>query len=353
MTAACGLARSFTQLFLARIGVGVGEAALSPAAYSMIADIFPKKKLGRALGIYSSGVYLGTGLAFALGGVLVASIAEGPPRSLPLIGEVAPWQLTFLIVGPTRAAGRSPDVHLRRAVAPHERRQGPKELRCERCWTPSISTAPPICCTSSVSRCSRLLFNGTMGLGCPSTSSAFTVSSAGPVGLILGLIVMTLGSAGIICGGLLSDRLSARGDLAAPITAALWGTVFLLPLGVAAPLVGSATLSMALFAPLLFFSSFPFGPAQPPRSRSSPRPTDVHRSRPSTCSWSTSPASASGSTVTAPVHGLRLSRRPETAPFDGERQRSRRQSGDRSAGAAAPSICRLRQDQRSRRVRTP
>ena len=50
MTAVCGLARSFGQLFVARVGVGVGEAALSPAAYSMIADLFPKERLGRALG---------------------------------------------------------------------------------------------------------------------------------------------------------------------------------------------------------------------------------------------------------------------------------------------------------------
>ena len=54
-TAACGLARNYSQLFLARIGVGVGEATLMPAAYSMIADYFPREMLGRAIGVYAIG----------------------------------------------------------------------------------------------------------------------------------------------------------------------------------------------------------------------------------------------------------------------------------------------------------
>ena len=61
-TAACGLAKNFWHLFLARVGVGVGEAALSPAAYSMIADFFPKEKLGRALGVYQAGAFVGAGI---------------------------------------------------------------------------------------------------------------------------------------------------------------------------------------------------------------------------------------------------------------------------------------------------
>ena len=68
MTAACGLARSFFQLFLARVGVGVGEAALSPAAYSMISDYFTEDKLGRAIAVYQSGGLFGGGLAFIIGG---------------------------------------------------------------------------------------------------------------------------------------------------------------------------------------------------------------------------------------------------------------------------------------------
>ncbi|WP_049055643.1 MFS transporter, partial [Achromobacter xylosoxidans] len=67
-TAACGLSKNFGQMFLARIGVGVGEAALSPATYSMLSDMFPRHKLGRAVGIYSIGSFIGGGLAFLIGG---------------------------------------------------------------------------------------------------------------------------------------------------------------------------------------------------------------------------------------------------------------------------------------------
>ena len=61
MTAVCGMAREFWTLFLARVGVGVGEAALGPAAYSMITDYFPRDTLARALSVYMLGVTIGSG----------------------------------------------------------------------------------------------------------------------------------------------------------------------------------------------------------------------------------------------------------------------------------------------------
>ena len=97
-TAACGLARNFGQLFLARVGVGVGEATLTPAAYSMIADYFPRQVLGRAIGLYAVGVYLGAGLALILGGAAVRLITASGPVDLPFVGTLAPWQLTFMVV---------------------------------------------------------------------------------------------------------------------------------------------------------------------------------------------------------------------------------------------------------------
>ena len=75
-TAVCGLARNFWQLFIARMAVGVGEAALSPTAYSIITDSFPKSKLGVALGIYSTGVFLGSGLAFLVGGAVIEIVGQ-------------------------------------------------------------------------------------------------------------------------------------------------------------------------------------------------------------------------------------------------------------------------------------
>jgi MFS family permease len=99
MTAVCGLARGYGGLFLARIGVGVGEATLSPAAYSMLGDYFPRERLGRAMAVYSIGVPLGSGVALVAGAFVVRFVTEGAPVPLPLLGALEPWRLAFLIVG--------------------------------------------------------------------------------------------------------------------------------------------------------------------------------------------------------------------------------------------------------------
>ena len=99
MTALCGLARNFWSLFLARVGVGIGEAALGPAAYSMISDYFPKSLLARALSVYMVGVTLGSGFAYILGGAVVAVVQDMGAIEVPVLGALHGWQFTFFIVG--------------------------------------------------------------------------------------------------------------------------------------------------------------------------------------------------------------------------------------------------------------
>lgn len=99
MTAACGLARNFWQLFLARVGVGVGEAALNPSALSMISDYFPRERRGRAISIYNMGVSLGAGIAYIVGGWIIGLVNKAPPVELPVVGELFAWQTVFLVVG--------------------------------------------------------------------------------------------------------------------------------------------------------------------------------------------------------------------------------------------------------------
>ncbi len=84
MTALCGLAQSYTQLFLARMGVGVGEAGGSPPAHSMISDMFAENRRATALSVYSAGLYLGILIGYSSGGFLQ---------------EAYDWRTTFLIVG--------------------------------------------------------------------------------------------------------------------------------------------------------------------------------------------------------------------------------------------------------------
>jgi MFS family permease len=98
-TVACGLARGFAPLFLARVGVGVGEASLHPSAYSMIADYFPRRRMALAMGVYTVGSVLGVvGAAAASGAILKSADVDGD-IVLPLIGAVRAWQATFFAVG--------------------------------------------------------------------------------------------------------------------------------------------------------------------------------------------------------------------------------------------------------------
>jgi MFS family permease len=102
MTAACGLTSSFHALFLARMGVGCGEAALVPAAISLLADLFDPHQRALPMSIFTGGVSVGSGLALALGGATIA-YAAGGAHDLPLIGawlgQHRPWQTTFILVG--------------------------------------------------------------------------------------------------------------------------------------------------------------------------------------------------------------------------------------------------------------
>jgi MFS family permease len=99
MCTACGLANTFGQLFAARFGVGIGEATLSPSANSLIADYFPPEKLATAMSLFTSGVFIGAGLAYLIGGLVLEAVSTAAPWQLPVFGEVSPWQRVFILVG--------------------------------------------------------------------------------------------------------------------------------------------------------------------------------------------------------------------------------------------------------------
>ena len=98
-TAACGLASTFVQLFVARIAVGVGEAALSPAAMSIISDSFPKERRAVPIGVYAAAAAAGAGLALIVGGTVIQLVSSQGVIELPLFGAVARWQAAFVLVG--------------------------------------------------------------------------------------------------------------------------------------------------------------------------------------------------------------------------------------------------------------
>ena len=99
MTSLCAGVKNYTQFLFARMGVGVGEATLSPSAYSIITDYFPKKKLAIAMSVFTMGIFLGSGLALAIGAWLVAKLPKTGMAHVPLLGDIYPWQLLFLYIG--------------------------------------------------------------------------------------------------------------------------------------------------------------------------------------------------------------------------------------------------------------
>lgn len=254
MTALCGLARTFGAMFMARVGVGVGEAALSPAAYSMIADLFPREKLGRALGIYSSGVFIGIGLSFILVGKLIGMLDT---VTLPVLGELTPWRLTLIILGVPGLAVAALCFTFRE----------PKRLGVKGGGVPLSEVGAFFGKNASLYLLHfvafsmlTLLFNAVMAWFGEYLIRIHEMSR-GDAGWYIGLIVTFFGGFGIVCGGLHADYIKRRGDNGGAIRSSLLAASIVLPLGAGATLMPSGELSLLLLAPLLFFSSWVFAPA--------------------------------------------------------------------------------------------
>ncbi|MGE5722123.1 MAG: MFS transporter [Sphingomonadales bacterium] len=98
MTIVCGLASSFGQLFVARMGLGVGETTSGPSAYSLMSDYFPPHRLPRAISVMQIGFVLGTGLSMIVGAWIINFVGASPELSLPLVGRLHGWQMVLMIV---------------------------------------------------------------------------------------------------------------------------------------------------------------------------------------------------------------------------------------------------------------
>ena len=255
MTAACGLANSFFTLFLARVGVGVGEAGLSPAAYSMIADSFPPEKRARPLGVYAIGAIVGVGLALIIGGAVVHWANSAPPVVLPVLGELRTWQLAFLIVsvpGPLLALLlmflREPDRHEKAPAA----------------------AVPPASFRAYLRERALVFMLLAMGFSLIGVSLAAYLSwapafmmrvydwSIARVGAVYGGILLVFSTAGILAGGWWVDRLAARGARDAVLKVAIVGAALALPFALLAPFAPTGEMAMAIIA----LMSFAFGLAQ-------------------------------------------------------------------------------------------
>jgi MFS family permease len=257
MTAACGLAKTYWHFVLFRIGVGAGEAALSPAAYSLMADSFPPEKRATAISVYSMGIYLGAGMAFLLGGIVITWANAKGDVTLPVLGVIRPWQLIFLVLGvvgalfslvllairePTRkGVGAGVAVPLKDVGAYLLKIR--KAVICHNFGFACLSFA-----SYGASAWIPTFFIRTHGL------------TAGEVGIYYGSLVMVAGSLGIVFGGRLSDYLARKGHQDANMRVGLLSAVLTLMCNVVF-LVDNMSLLWVIMFFNVFTVAMPFGVA--------------------------------------------------------------------------------------------
>jgi MFS family permease len=259
-TAACGMAGNFLHMFMARIGVGIGEAALSPATYSMLSDMFERHRLGRAVAVYSLGSFIGGGIAFLVGGYVIDLLKNLQSVTLPLLGEVRPWQVTFFLVG-------LPGVLVALVIALTVRDPARKALKLDaQGQVKRASLADTFSFLKQHRQTFACHFIGfsfyAMTLFClMGWSPAFFIRHFGltptQVGYTLGALVLLANTSGVLCGGVLIDWFTRKGYSDAPMRAGLIGAIGMAIPAVLFTQVPSLGGSLAVLAVAMFFASFP------------------------------------------------------------------------------------------------
>jgi MFS family permease len=258
-TAACGLAHHYWQLFLGRVGVGVGEAALSPASYSLIADSFPPERRATATSVFATGIFIGSGLAYVVGGVVVGFAMEQGQTVLPWIGPTRPWQLVFYLLGgaglmfawlvllirePTRkgVTAGSKAVPFRDVV----------KLLMQHRYTVLLH---------NFGFAGTALALYSINAWIPSVWQRVHGWEVREVGVIYGSIVAVVGTFGIVLGGWLADRWRAKGMSDATLRVGAIGSLCGAPLSLAIAFMPSGSALAVLMIPITMFVAMPLGVA--------------------------------------------------------------------------------------------
>jgi MFS family permease len=253
-TAACGLARSFTGLLFARIGVGIGEAALTPSALSMIADYFPKVWRPRAISVYMMGVYLGSGLAYLVGGAVIAALEDAPRIDVPLYGEVESWQAAFLALGFPGVAVALLVMALRE---PKRRAGGPlgdeplsfgdSSRYIGRRWRAFGAPSLGMCATTTITYL--------MGWNVVLFQRVWTMPIA-EIGLWLGVTFLFAGPLGAAASGWLAGRWDVQGKADAAYRVCFIGVAIIAVSATLFPLMPNPALAFVMNAAAMFGSAF-------------------------------------------------------------------------------------------------
>ena len=255
-TVACGLTKNFTQLFAARMAVGAGEAGLAPPAYSLILDSFRPHQVGYAMSIYKLAVKVGGGLALIVGGVLYDYYAGFESLSLPLFGEIKPWQATLITVG---APGLLIGLLMLTVKEPSRKDMAEHE-------SGEVQQIPIRDVTRFIWARKRLylsLFFGSSmmamaGYGAAAWYPEFFTRAYGfsktEAGTWFGSIILVGGGLGVFFGAWLANLLAARGHTDSYVRAMVITALAAVIPATAAPLAGSATATLLLLGPATLLS---------------------------------------------------------------------------------------------------
>ena len=258
MTMLCGAANQYWQLFLARMGVGVGEATLGPASNSALADYFPPERLPIAIGIVASAPFIGQGLANIAGGPLIDYLEATPNYVVPVLGEIYSWQMVLMIVG---APGLLIALAVWFLIEPerkNKQREDSNSVPLSEVWDFILTRK-------------HFFFFVFLGYLCLATQGWSLFSwlveyfvrnhgwSRTEIGLSYGSIALTLGIAGSVAGGLFASRMIRRGTLDATLRVVLYSTIALFPLAAFLTIVPNPYLALTMLVPVTFCMAMPPG----------------------------------------------------------------------------------------------
>ncbi|MCC5867557.1 MAG: MFS transporter [Gammaproteobacteria bacterium] len=268
-TVLCGLARTYLTLFMARAMVGAGEASLTPSAFSMISDYFPRRMVTRAISVFTGSGFIGSGVALLIGAAVVGLVTELGEIEMPLIGTMYPWQLAFVIVSvpgfilaaliwlTVREPPRQTNaVDAAGAASGLRKPEGALPVKEVGAFLKGNARS-----VGSVIVGFSIIAMVTFGFGAwvPTyfvRTFEFPISD---IGYIYGLYFVVFGSLGVLSGGWLSDFLYLRGVRDSNLRVGIIGAGLAAPLIVIFALVDNHLVALGALAIITFLLSMPFG----------------------------------------------------------------------------------------------
>jgi MFS family permease len=250
-TIGCGLSHDFAQIFAGRVIVGLGEAVLSPAAISLISDYFPPSRRGTAVGLFLSGIAIGSGASILIGGGVLDVVEHGFLVGTPLAAQ-APWRLVLLLIGGPGLIWSLAILLIREplrrvsAEASLSPPTGPAAVAPARRPTAWARVAPIYLMVAMAS-----LVDNAVGAWAPSLLIREFHRDPARIGLELGLLLTVGFGGGVFVGGLLADRAGAAGGWPRKLVVCLIAGLSILPVSL---VLNSSHFTLVLLDVPLYFA---------------------------------------------------------------------------------------------------